>query len=385
MNIITVVIPTYNRKEKLQNAIESVLAETRVPLQVHVFDNASTDETGPFVTAWAAADSRIKYTRNEYNIGGHQNYARAIQHIDTEYFVPLADDDWLLPDFLFVAYSLLEENAQAGAAIFMTEARNEAGDVLETYPPHPDKIQFGLLDPKTHLRNWMIYGHYSWTSILWRRQSLLAIGFPYLHTGITSDMDFQLQTFCRFPVYLVNKPGAVYSLHPAQASRTLDVSDVPAWSKVFARFNRTVADLRLFESDDFAGMLRIVQERYKGAWNAPVSKAIPDGRLVPLAALAAVRLGDWTLASSLLDQADRGEPRRDVGLLHALLRSLKSERDTVAGLRTEVVELNMKVQQLTALAASKEAVETPPSEPLAARRPLITRILEKLDNIRTGA
>ncbi|MGJ7488701.1 glycosyltransferase family 2 protein, partial [Variovorax sp. LT2P21] len=42
---ITVIIPTFNRRVQLQKAIESVLQERRVPVLVHVFDNASTDET----------------------------------------------------------------------------------------------------------------------------------------------------------------------------------------------------------------------------------------------------------------------------------------------------------------------------------------------------
>ena len=45
MSVITVVIPTFNRVESLRIALASVLRETRIPIKVHVFDNASEDGT----------------------------------------------------------------------------------------------------------------------------------------------------------------------------------------------------------------------------------------------------------------------------------------------------------------------------------------------------
>ena len=172
MNSITVVIPTFNRRERLKNAVESVLFETRVPINVHIFDNSSTDDTEDYVTKAMVKDHRIVYNRNDHNVGPLKNYSLALQSVKSTYYVPLADDDWLLPNFLFDAFHMLEAHKDAGAAIFLTEARNEAGVVVGTYPPEPDKIQFGLLKPSQHLRDWMNYGHYAWSSILWRRETL---------------------------------------------------------------------------------------------------------------------------------------------------------------------------------------------------------------------
>ena len=44
-DLISVVIPTYNRKDKLPACIESVLAQTYANLEVIVVDDASTDGT----------------------------------------------------------------------------------------------------------------------------------------------------------------------------------------------------------------------------------------------------------------------------------------------------------------------------------------------------
>ena len=44
-DLISVVIPTYNRKDKLPACIQSVLAQTYANLEVIVVDDASTDGT----------------------------------------------------------------------------------------------------------------------------------------------------------------------------------------------------------------------------------------------------------------------------------------------------------------------------------------------------
>ncbi len=339
MNAITVVITTFNRRERLQNAVESVLLETRVPINVHIFDDASTDDTEGYVTQAAAKDDRIIYFRNPRNVGSIKNYSQALGSVKSSYYVPLADDDLLLPNFLFDAFHILEAYKDAGAAIFLTEARNEAGSVVGTFPPEPEKIQFGLLQPRQLLRDWMSYGHCAWSSILWRRETLDFIGFPYLHTELASHLDFQFQIFCNFPVYFVNKPGAVYLLHADQSSRTSDATHVPAWSKVFTRMDRAIFKLGIVEKDEYLRLREIVQQRYKAVWNPLPASPLDYKRLVPTAALAGARLGDWTLAFSLLDQADEKRENPNVGLMHSILRCLRSERMTIDRLESELDQL----------------------------------------------
>ncbi len=311
-NAITIVIPTYNRRAKLQLAVESVLAETRVPLAIHIFDNASTDGTQDYVRAAAALDSRISYFRNETNIGSVPNYALALGSVTSEYYIPLADDDWLLPDFIFDAYEILERHGQAGAAVFVTEARDAGGTVQATYPLHPGQIHFGYLEPTAHLRDWMVYGHYSWSSILWRSSTLVAVGHPYLHVGLPSDVDFQAQIFCRFPVFLVNRPGAVFNLHPEQACGQYNLTHMPNWSALFERLDTSIHSLGLFDFGEYLDLRQAMQERYHRTWTLAASQPLGDKELVKIAAQAGFRLGDWDFAFSLLDQLPDEPGKRPV-------------------------------------------------------------------------
>jgi len=298
---ITVIIPTFNRRVQLQKAIESVLQERRVPVLVHVFDNASTDETEAYVFSLMVQDPRVRYLRRPENIGSTGNYQDALAHVSTAYFVPLADDDWLLPDFLHDAYQILETRAEVGAAVFVTEVRDAEGVLHGTYPSPLDQFRFGLLQPREHLAEWLRHGHYVWTSILWRQETLACLGAPYLCTGLPSDVDFQAQIFCEYPVYLRNQPGAVFFAHADQASRGFNASHITSWHSVFERLDREIARKGLFSPEEYLALRAIAEKRYKGAWSAPTGVSLPDREKVIAAQVAGFRLGDWKTAFSLIE------------------------------------------------------------------------------------
>jgi glycosyltransferase involved in cell wall biosynthesis len=234
---ITVVIPTYNRCQWLKVALDSVLQETRVPLLVHVFDNASTDGTHDLVEDLMRKELRLRYTRHPSNIGGLPNTNLAVRSVETSYFVPLADDDWLYPDFLYEAYGIMRENPVLGAVIYQTKHVYPNVFFINPSSSRPS----GFLDPKTHLIDWMEFGHYAWSSILWNRKVLEVTGAPEDAVGYPGDVDFQAQVFCYFPVLRVAKLGAAYRVHPLQASHPTSPKLLEGnWRLIKRRLDRSV-------------------------------------------------------------------------------------------------------------------------------------------------
>ncbi|WP_157662744.1 glycosyltransferase family 2 protein [Sulfuriferula sp. AH1] len=108
---ISVVIPTYNRAAYLDAAIASVLAQRGADFEIIVSDNCSQDETAAVVGKYLA-DSRVRYHRNEENIGMVRNWRKAVfEHASGDWFVLLSDDDYLVdPDYLAKASRLIEDN-----------------------------------------------------------------------------------------------------------------------------------------------------------------------------------------------------------------------------------------------------------------------------------
>jgi glycosyltransferase involved in cell wall biosynthesis len=105
--LVTVAISTYNRAAGyLREAYASALAQTYEPLEIVVVDNASTDATAELIAA--AGDPRVRYVRNEKNIGANGNFNACLQHARGTWFLLLHDDDRIDPDFVTTTMEALE-------------------------------------------------------------------------------------------------------------------------------------------------------------------------------------------------------------------------------------------------------------------------------------
>jgi glycosyltransferase involved in cell wall biosynthesis len=97
--LVTIAIPTYNRADSyLPQALQSALGQTYANLEIIVSDNCSTDNTRAFVTA--IADPRLRYFRQEVNIGSTNNMNFCLEQATGEYVLFLHDDDRIDPDFV---------------------------------------------------------------------------------------------------------------------------------------------------------------------------------------------------------------------------------------------------------------------------------------------
>src|ERR1700751_3211635 len=95
---VIVGIPTYNRANLLEGALDSVLAQTYQHFRILISDNASTDQTAGLVASYR--DPRIEYLRNDRNVGVIGNFNHLIQLADTDFLMLLSDDDRVYPDYL---------------------------------------------------------------------------------------------------------------------------------------------------------------------------------------------------------------------------------------------------------------------------------------------
>lgn len=93
-----VVIPTFNRCEALRQTLETLMPQIAglSEVVVHVYDNASTDNTDMICTHMAACNPLLMYTRNPKNLGIDGSVLRACENArssNIEYLIFLADDD----------------------------------------------------------------------------------------------------------------------------------------------------------------------------------------------------------------------------------------------------------------------------------------------------
>lgn len=83
-------LPVYNGENYLEQAIQSVLAQTFQDFELIISDNASTDGTEAICRRFAEQDPRILYVRQPRNIGAAKNYNYTFHLARGEYFNWLA-------------------------------------------------------------------------------------------------------------------------------------------------------------------------------------------------------------------------------------------------------------------------------------------------------
>lgn len=92
--MVSIVIPTYNRADKIERSIYSVLNQTYTDLELLVVDDGSTDDTRKVVEEIAAHDNRVRYVYQENN-GACAARNHGISLAKGEYIAfQDSDDEW---------------------------------------------------------------------------------------------------------------------------------------------------------------------------------------------------------------------------------------------------------------------------------------------------
>lgn len=95
---LSVAMCTYNGAKHLQAQLDSIAAQTRLPDELVVFDDRSTDETVAIIEQFACeAPFEVRLEINESNVGSTKNFERVISKCRGE-IIALADQDdvWLV-------------------------------------------------------------------------------------------------------------------------------------------------------------------------------------------------------------------------------------------------------------------------------------------------
>lgn len=115
--MVSVLIPTYNRKEMTIEAVESVLKQTYQDYEVIVIDNCSIDDTYFALEDIYGNNAKVKLYQNSSNIGIVKNWIKALRCARGKYCKILFSDDRIEPTFLEETIKALETHEECGFAI----------------------------------------------------------------------------------------------------------------------------------------------------------------------------------------------------------------------------------------------------------------------------
>lgn len=112
MPLVSICIPTYNRKHTIEKTIHSALGQTYSNIEVIVSDNASTDGTEELINA--IKGRRLHYQRHPTNTGAVYNGISAINASTGKYVLLLSSDDYIEPRLIERAVAVLEKHPPIG-------------------------------------------------------------------------------------------------------------------------------------------------------------------------------------------------------------------------------------------------------------------------------
>lgn len=127
--LFTVTIPAYKRKF-FKEAIVSVLSQTYPKWELVIVDDASPEDLRGTVGEFN--DSRIRYYRNDKNIGAENvvdNWNKCLGYAKGDYIICMGDDDRLLPNCLEEYAKLIEKYPGIGLLHGWTELIDEDSQV----------------------------------------------------------------------------------------------------------------------------------------------------------------------------------------------------------------------------------------------------------------
>jgi glycosyltransferase involved in cell wall biosynthesis len=124
---VSVIIPTYNHKKFISEAIQSVLDQTFRDFELIIIDDGSTDGTANVVNSFS--DGRIKYVYQS-NCGRSYARNRALNIASGRYITFLDSDDLYLPDKLQLQVDFLDTHPEFGMVYTSAYCMDEAGILL---------------------------------------------------------------------------------------------------------------------------------------------------------------------------------------------------------------------------------------------------------------
>lgn len=126
---VSVIIPCFNGHEFLEQAIESALKQTVLPLEVLVIDDGSDNPDTVFLLDRLLLP-RVRVIRQE-NKGLPSARNTGFREAKGDYVLPLDCDDWLEPSFIEKSFNLILKNEEVDFAFSWMCLEVEAKGVLK--------------------------------------------------------------------------------------------------------------------------------------------------------------------------------------------------------------------------------------------------------------
>ena len=207
---ISIIIPTYNRAHYLAKAISCCQAQ-HGDFEIIISDNCSSDNTADIVRPFLN-DVRIRYFRNDHNLGMMGNWKKCIyEHARADWFVLMSDDDYFTdPDYL--------KDAWAAITTHHPKFVYGGGRIVNQQTEQSVRIELpfnGLVSGQEvfQSRGTVKPQDFILSNIVFNKHDAIRLGFPRNPLNLCSDSELFLNLCLEGPVFVINRNVIDYTLH----------------------------------------------------------------------------------------------------------------------------------------------------------------------------
>lgn len=130
---VSIIVPCYNYAHFMEEALESILAQSYTNWECVIINDGSTDNTEQIALRYCSQDVRFKYYDKEN--GGHSSARNlGIKNSSGQYILPLDPDDKIAEYYLEKAVTVLENNPSIKIACFQTQLFGDVDQIIKMPP-----------------------------------------------------------------------------------------------------------------------------------------------------------------------------------------------------------------------------------------------------------
>lgn len=198
-DLVSIVMPSYNTSSYIENSIKSVLSQTYNNWELLIVDDCSKDNTDEIVAQYLV-DGRIRFFKNETNVGAALSRNRAIKEAQGKYIAFLDSDDTWRPEKLEKQIQFMKDNNYAFTFTDFTIRIND--ELLPYVYTGPNVV--GIIKMTNYC--------YIFTStVIYDREKVGLIQIEDLKKN--NDYAMWLLIVKKFPCYRLAKALACYNKH----------------------------------------------------------------------------------------------------------------------------------------------------------------------------
>jgi glycosyltransferase involved in cell wall biosynthesis len=224
---VFILIPAFNIGAYIKYAVESVLAQTYADWELLILDDCSSDNTSQIVEPIVHRDPRIRYIKNELNLGMLQNWNKGISFCQSPYFVKLDGDDVWHPEMIQSALNILDKDETVGMVFTKYININSENQIIvgsETeLPDFATDKSFSCIPLVTQGVSKMLSYNILRQGLSLMRTKIFSElgGYRFLlseKTQASTDTEFYFRVGCHYKIHCINTVLYYYRVHTQSIS-----------------------------------------------------------------------------------------------------------------------------------------------------------------------